>query len=48
MKGWDDAGETGAVTRELLGRGYSPAQVRQIWGGNLLRVWSDVEAAAVR
>jgi membrane dipeptidase len=46
VKGWDDAGETGAVTSELLARGYSPEEVGKIWGGNLMRVWAEVEAAA--
>jgi len=30
----------------LLGRGYSDDDIRQILGGNLLRVWRAVEAAA--
>jgi membrane dipeptidase len=30
----------------LLGRGYSEADVKKILGGNLLRVWREVEAAA--
>ena len=30
----------------LLDRGYSEADVRKILGGNLLRVWREVEAAA--
>ena len=30
----------------LLGRGYSEEDVEKILGGNLLRVWSDVEAYA--
>jgi membrane dipeptidase len=44
--GWTDASETGNVTRELLSRGYSKEQIRKLWGGNLLRVWGDVEQAA--
>ena len=32
----------------LLGRGYSEADIRKILGGNLLRVWREVEAAAGR
>ena len=27
-------------------RGYTEAQIRQIAGGNLLRVWREVEALA--
>jgi membrane dipeptidase len=30
----------------LLGRGYSEEDIRKILGGNLLRVWREVEAAA--
>lgn len=30
----------------LLQRGYSDAEIRKILGGNLLRVWREVEAAA--
>jgi membrane dipeptidase len=32
----------------LLARGYSEADIRKILGGNLLRVWSEVEAAAAQ
>lgn len=32
----------------LQARGYSEADIRKILGGNLLRVWSAVEAAAAR
>jgi microsomal dipeptidase-like Zn-dependent dipeptidase len=44
--GWEDASETFNVTLELVRRGYSEAQIRQLWGGNLLRVWREVEAVA--
>jgi membrane dipeptidase len=47
VKGWDHAGETGAVTLELVRRGYTEEQIAKIWGGNLLRVWAQVEFAAV-
>jgi membrane dipeptidase len=46
--GWSDASETGNVTRELLSRGYSKEDIRKLWGGNLLRVWGEVEKAAKR
>jgi membrane dipeptidase len=46
VKGWDNAGETAAVTRELARRGYSEDQIAQIWGGNLLRVWGEVASSA--
>ena len=34
------------VTLELVKRGYTEQQIVKIWGGNLLRVWKDVEKAA--
>lgn len=48
IDGWNDASETPNVTRELVRRGYDEAQIRKIWGGNLLRVWREVEAVAKR
>lgn len=46
LTGWDDASETFNVTLELVKRGYSEDEIRKLWGGNLLRVWRDVEAVA--
>ncbi len=46
--GWEDAGETLNVTRELVRRGYSEADIVKIWGGNLLRVLQAVEKEAAR
>jgi membrane dipeptidase len=43
IAGWADAGETPNVTRELQARGYGEADIAKLWGGNLLRVWRDVE-----
>lgn len=34
------------ITKELLRRGYSQKEIRKIWGGNLLRVFREVEACA--
>ncbi|MDP2887500.1 MAG: dipeptidase [Bacteroidota bacterium] len=34
------------ITRELLLRGYSEKEIRKIWGGNLLRVFNEVEKYA--
>ena len=31
---------------ELLHRGYSQDDIEKLWGGNLLRVWREVEAVA--
>jgi len=44
--GWDDASETANVTGELIKRGYTRAQIEKIWGGNFLRVWSEVDEVA--
>jgi membrane dipeptidase len=35
---WTDAGQTGAVTAELLRRGYGPAELRLLWSGNFQRL----------
>lgn len=34
------------ITKELLHRGYTEREIRKIWGGNLLRVFRQVEKAA--
>jgi len=34
------------ITKELLRRGYSETEIKKIWGGNLLRVFREVEKAA--
>ena len=44
--GWSDASETFNVTLELVERGYSEDEIRALWGGNLLRVWREVEEVA--
>lgn len=44
--GWEDASETLNITRELVKRGYSEEAIAKVWGGNLLRVLSEVEEAA--
>ena len=43
---WFDAGETANVTAELVRRGYRREDIEKLWGGNLLRVWRDVERIA--
>lgn len=48
VQGWDDASETMNVTWELLRRGYDEAEIRALWGGNVLRVLRAAEAAARR
>jgi len=34
------------ITKELIHRGYSEKEIRKIWGGNLLRVFGEVEKCA--
>lgn len=46
VDGWRNATETFNVTLELVRRGYTEAQIAQIWSGNLLRVLEQVEAKA--
>jgi len=48
VTGWRDAGETINVTVELLRRGYTDIQIRQMWGGNLLRVWGENQRIAAQ
>jgi membrane dipeptidase len=48
IEGWDSAAETANVTIELVRRGYSEQDIARLWGGNLLRVWADVERVAQR
>ncbi|HJO38783.1 MAG: dipeptidase [Vicinamibacterales bacterium] len=44
--GWNDASETFNVTLELVRRGYSEAEIAQLWSGNLQRVLREVERIA--
>jgi len=46
VTGWSDASETANVTAELLYRGYTEEEIQKIWGGNLLRVWTEVRQFA--
>ena len=46
IDGWNDASETANVTLELVRRGYTEEQIQQLWSGNLLRAWREVEAKA--
>jgi membrane dipeptidase len=43
IPGFNDHSEALNVTLELVKRGYSEDQIVKIWGGNLLRVWREVE-----
>jgi membrane dipeptidase len=46
--GFKDASEARNLTRGLLSRGYSAADIAKIWSGNFLRVKRAAEAAAKR
>jgi len=46
IDGWNDASETPNVTLELVRRGYTEEEIAKLWGGNLLRVWREVERVA--
>jgi membrane dipeptidase len=46
LAGWMNAVETPQVTLELIRRGYCEEEIAKIWGGNLLRVWNEVEKVA--
>lgn len=48
VTGWNSAAEAFNVTLELVRRGYSENEIGKLWSGNLLRVWSEVEAVAKR
>lgn len=44
VEGFKNHSEAMNVTIELLKRGYSEKDIIKIWGGNLMRVWKQVEA----
>lgn len=46
VDGWNSAEETFNVTLELVRRGYTEAQIGQLWSGNLLRVMDEVQKVA--
>lgn len=48
FEGFQDASECMNVTVELVRRGYSHRDIEKIWGGNLLRVWRDVDRKSGR
>jgi membrane dipeptidase len=43
VPGFNDHADALNVTVELVKRGYSEKDIDKIWGGNLLRVWREVE-----
>jgi membrane dipeptidase len=46
VTGFNDASEAINITTELVKRGYTEEEIDKIWGGNLLRVWKEVERVA--
>lgn len=44
--GCNDVTQFPNITRELVRRGYTEPQIRKIWGGNIMRVFRNVIAAA--
>lgn len=43
VDGCDDVSDMPRITEELVRRGYSDEDIRKIWGGNLMRVFREVE-----
>jgi membrane dipeptidase len=46
VDGCYDVSEMGNITLELVKRGYTEKQIRKIWGGNIMRVMTEVERVA--
>ena len=46
VSGFNDHSEALNVTIELVRRGYCEEDILKIWGGNFLRVWTEVEKIA--
>ncbi|NKI32183.1 dipeptidase [Croceivirga thetidis] len=46
IEGVFDASEVMNITIELVRRGYTEEQIEKIWGGNLIRVFKDVQKTA--
>lgn len=46
IEGVFDVSEVKNITIELVKRGYTEEQIRKIWGGNIIRVFKEVEAVA--
>ncbi len=44
LKDCYDVSEMGKITKELVKRGYSKADIFKIWGGNFMRVFREVES----
>jgi membrane dipeptidase len=48
IRGFQNHAEAPNVTIELVRRGFGEEEIAKIWGGNLLRVWGEVEKTAER
>ncbi len=46
IEGWRDASEMFNMMLELVWCGYTEEEIAKLWGGNLLRVWREVERLA--
>lgn len=46
IEGVFDASEVMNITIELVRRGYTEEEIEKIWGGNLIRVFKEVQAVA--
>jgi membrane dipeptidase len=46
VDGCKTVAEVKNITIELLRRGYKKAEIKKIWGGNIMRIFSEVEKAA--
>jgi membrane dipeptidase len=46
VRGFNNSAQAVNVTTELMRRGYTEEDIAAIWGGNLLRVWREVELVA--
>ena len=46
IEGIFDASEVMNITIELVRRGYTEDQIEKIWGGNIMRVFKEVQAVA--
>jgi len=43
-----DVSQLPNITKELVARGYSEDEIRKIWGGNLMRVMSEVQELIIK
>ena len=41
-EGCMDVSKINNITRELINRGYTKAEIEKIWGGNFMRVFREV------